>query len=403
MVALFIPSTSFAYDERFFSSNDIEWYNPDANGESCQQASTTTSNVGGTGTNKDYKGDTIVTDAQLLAIKDNKPFYEKAAQKANVPWQMLAVIHLRETGLKRYNPDNGDGPYQILSANYPPSATISDTVFQKQSDEAAMFIKNTSPNKSALGTGDIKAVKDTFFSYNGRASAYVEQAVRLGFSRNQGYEGSPYVMNIADKERDPAKSPTTWGQIKRDGGPLEYPANSDYGAFVVFSSLYGIATGGSCGSSIGGPVAQQVVALAEKELQLWIAGKLKPGTDFHKYSQGRTEAWCADFASWIYNQAGYPLKNSNEGNVSAVDEVTQIGKSNDKFEWHDANGYTPQPGDIQVQKGGQVSHVSIVVSVNGSKITKIGGNQSGSGGPTTSRVSKDNWMSSTIGYVSPKG
>lgn len=399
-------STSVAaYDELFYSSNDIEWFNPDADGTTCQQSTTTTSNIGGTGTNKDYKGDTIISDAQLKAIEANKPFYIQAANTEKIPWQMLAVIHLRETGLKRYNPSNGNGPYQILGTNYPPSGSVSDSQFQKQTNEAAKFLKGLATSPSTLGTGDVSQVKDVFFGYNGRASSYVKQAIQLGYKADQGYEGSPYVMNIADKQRDPQQNPN-WGQIVIDGGPLSYPANDDYGAFVVFSSVAGIATGGSCESSIGGPVAQRVVALAEQELQLWLSGKIKPG-DHTKYGGNPTDAWCAYFASWIYNKAGYPLTNSEGGKVAAVVDIARIGKSSDKFIWHDANGYTPQPGDIQVQQGGTgsntVSHVSIVVAVNGSNITKIGGNQSGTAGPTTSKVTKDNWMPYTIGYVSPKG
>ena len=360
--------------------------------------------TGGTGTNKDYRNRPILTDAQLSAIKDNQEFYEKAASEVGIPWQLLAVIHLRETGLKRRNPSNGDGPYQILSTNYRESDRVSDEMFLKQSIEAARFIKGKSETPDKLSSGDEAAVKDVFFRYNGRASAYANQATRNGFDKP--YEGSPYVMNIADEKRDPERNRTTWGQIKRDGGGIEYPANSDYGAFVVYSSIAGIASDGTCTSeedvAVSGTVTEKIIALAEKELKLWNSGRMKPGTDFHKYSQGRTENWCADFASWIYNKARYPLTSSPGGNESSVDGIREIGERGDKFVWHDARGYTPKPGDIQVQKGSGVSHVSIVVAVNGNKIEKIGGNQSGNGGPTTSKVTKDNWMQSTVGYVSPK-
>lgn len=48
-------------------------------------------------------------------------------------------------------------------------------------------------------------------------------------------------MNRADSRRDPTVEPTksnsTWGQIKEDNGPIEYPANNDYGAYVVYSAI----------------------------------------------------------------------------------------------------------------------------------------------------------------------
>jgi len=397
-VSMLSNSSVYAFDEQFFSSNDIIYYNPDASGAVCEQGSL--SGIAGTGTNKDYRSRPILSDAQLKALSENKPFYEAAADKAGIPWQLLAVIHLRETGLRRYNPVNGDGPYQILSVNYPPSPTIDDVTFAKQSSEAANFLKNAAPSPELLKNGDISAIKDTLFSYNGRASVYAEQATRLGF--NQPYEGSPYVMNIADEPRDPERNPTGWGQIKTDGGGIVYPANDDYGAFVVYGAMAGISSTDSCQTAQSGAVRQRVLALAEKELQLWEGDVLKPGTDFHKYSQGRDENWCADFVSWIYSQAGYPLNTSNEGNVPSVDEVAQIGKDGDKFIYHDAAGYTPQPGDLQIQKGSSVSHVSIVVSVDNGVVMKIGGNQSGDGGPSTSSVTKDDWSDSVVGYVSPK-
>jgi len=388
-------------DPTFCNENTVIYVScfPESGAAVCSASAT--ADVSGTGTNKDYKGGPILNDAQLKAVGENQSTYETAATEQKIPWQLIAAIHLRETGLKRYNPSNGNGPYQILGTNYPASDLIDDATFLKQTKEAAAFIKARSSNPDLLSKGDEGEVKDIFFSYNGRAEAYTEQAKRLGFS--EGYEGSPYVMNIADAKRDPATNPTGWGQITTDGGSLTYPANNDHGAFIAYAAMSGLSLSGDCSSTVSGPTAQKVVTLAEQELKLWLSGKMKPGTDFHKYSQGRTEAWCADFVSWLYNQAGYPLREGNEGNVAAVDDVKQIGLDGTKFEWHAAGGYTPKPGDIQVQQGGDVSHVSLVVAVDGDSITKIGGNQSGSGGPTTTKVSKDNWMPSTIGYVSPKG
>ena len=48
-------------------------------------------------------------------------------------------------------------------------------------------------------------------------------------------------MNRADQKRDPTVEPTksnkTWGQIKKDFSSIEYPANEDYGAFVVYCAI----------------------------------------------------------------------------------------------------------------------------------------------------------------------
>jgi hypothetical protein len=80
----------------------------------------------------------------------------------------------------------------------------------------------------------------------------------LGFTEEEAEngEGSPYVMNRADAKRDPTVEPTksngTWGQIKVDYGPIEYPANSDYGAYIYYVAAGGGSFSndkGECGSS----------------------------------------------------------------------------------------------------------------------------------------------------------
>lgn len=366
------------------------------------------------GDNKDYAGRDILTREQLNAISQNQPFYERAADRAGIPWQMIAVVHVRETGLARANPSNGQGIYQILSGEGGPYPTgpVNDDEFQRQTDFAANFIKgkaaaNYEENKTLNKSASADIIKDTFFSYNGRASAYAEQAQSLGFNPNtQGYEGSPYVMNKADAQRDPEQSPNSWGQIKQDHGPIEYPANSDYGAFVQYAGLTGADLGGTCDGSVSGPIRQRVTELARRELRLWDSGRLRPGTGYHKYSQGRDENWCADFVSWIYKEAGYPLIEGNEGNVPAVDTVKAIGEENDKFTYHESSNYTPRPGDLIIQKGPGVSHVMLVDSVSGNSMKVIGGNQGGTSGFTTSKVTTYTItgfaVDNIIGYVSPK-
>lgn len=163
-------------------------------------------------------------------------------------------------------------------------------------------------------------------------------------------------------------------------------------------------SGGATTTSDLSPVRQSVVCIAQAELALWKSGSLIPGTSFHKYSQGRDENWCADFASWVYNQANYPLSDSTkDGNVPAVSSVRKIGQAEGKFHWHVARGYTPRPGDLVIHENGD-SHVNIVTAVNGSSYTVIGGNQS-SYNFHNSNVSQYDISSSNsqdvTGFVSP--
>jgi hypothetical protein len=64
--------------------------------------------------NTDYAGRPILNDTQLKSIEANRSFYEISSSKYDVPWQLLAVIHLREFGLKKENPANGQGVYQFV-------------------------------------------------------------------------------------------------------------------------------------------------------------------------------------------------------------------------------------------------------------------------------------------------
>ena len=189
--------------------------------------------------NKDYRGLDILTSQQLELLNANKRFYQKAGAAYGIPWQMLAAIHYREYGLRKAGPSNGNGPYQIWGSSYP-VGSYNDDQFQAATNKAAEFLKEK------LGGRDCSSrdnVKYGFFAYNGVASAYKTQAKNLGFSNTQAGngEGSPYVMNRYDKMRDPTVEPTknnrTWGQIVTDGGSITYPANSDYGAYVVYLSL----------------------------------------------------------------------------------------------------------------------------------------------------------------------
>ena len=189
--------------------------------------------------NKDYRGQNILTDSQLALLNGNKRFYQNAAAIYGIPWQMIAAIHYREYGLRKAGPSNGHGPYQMWGDSFP-VGNYSDAQFQDATNKAAAFIKEKLGGRSCSSTDNVKY---GFFAYNGIASAYKTQALNLGFSNSQANngEGSPYVMNRYDQMRDPTVEPTksnnTWGQIKTDGGPITYPANSDYGAYVVYCSL----------------------------------------------------------------------------------------------------------------------------------------------------------------------
>lgn len=161
------------------------------------------------------------------------------------------------------------------------------------------------------------------------------------------------------------------------------------------------------------PVRQNIVCVAQAELALWRTRQMKPGTDYHKYSHGGTGNWCAWFASWVFNKAGYPISpGSPQGAVPLVSTIaggdggTSHSNVPNGFTYHSADGYIPKPGDMAIYQSG-MSHVNIVTSVSksGNSMTIIGGNQDGPSGYTTSKVTSYTRSTAAVdglsGYVSP--
>ncbi|HUC95917.1 MAG TPA: CHAP domain-containing protein [Candidatus Saccharimonadia bacterium] len=155
-------------------------------------------------------------------------------------------------------------------------------------------------------------------------------------------------------------------------------------------------------------IRQNVVCIATNELKEHWSGNLTPQDKqyYLTYTQGRPEEWCADFASWVYNEAKYPLQGGGSWSIPAVATIQSIGEANQNFHWHAAGtGYIPKPGDLAIHGG---SHVNIVVAVNGMAVTYIGGDQGSGpygGSDSGSVVSYDNevgyYNAGITGYVSP--
>lgn len=363
--------------------DDSPYYNP-AGENSCSS----TTGFAGEANNYDYAGRLILTQEQLSVISQNKAVYEAAATANNIPWQMLAVIHLREHGLQKSNPSNGQGIYQFYDKRGGPYPTgdVTDEEFLRQTMLAAEFIKakagsNLEPNRTISSSGtQPDTIKDTFFSYNGRASVYADQAEKLGFDKaTQPFEGSPYVMNKADAQRDPTVNTTTWGQIKQDNGPLVYPANNDYGAFVTYASIAGIKAGSCAESGSNSQIAELAMAEFAKNVKEEPLGS-DSGPIVDLYTNNNHVAWCAYFVSYILKAAGKPFE---EGPISYVPTMLAYANKNQLFHPKGEAGFTPQAGDIAIYNEGLdpfPSHVNIVISYNSAtgKYTSVGGNESDS-------------------------
>lgn len=91
---------------------------------------------------------------------------------------------------------------------------------------------------------------------------------------------------------------------------------------------------------------------------------------YKKFTNGRTEAWCADFATYVAREAG-----ANIPHFSGVSQIWEWGKNNGRF------STTAKVGDLIIfkgtnSKGKRVSHTGIVTRVENGKVYTIEGNTS---------------------------
>ncbi len=211
------------------------------------------------GTNRDYAGNQILSDEQMAKINEYKSLYQEIVSGTKIPWQVIATIHYLENGLSRTTSYdqlcNGgqcsNGIFQVITKQYEAGIEVSDELFVQMGKDAISELNNYISGINFKSDDDVKRF---FFTYNGQAQQYVQQARDLGFSETEANngEGSPYVMNRADQQRDPNYNQTTWGQIKQDYGSLEYPANQHYGAFIIYQVLGGSGSSTGCSTGISG-------------------------------------------------------------------------------------------------------------------------------------------------------
>lgn len=116
----------------------------------------------------------------------------------------------------------------------------------------------------------------------------------------------------------------------------------------------------------------KVVSILETEYNL--------NPDGAKYSEGVSEPWCADFVSWVFNQAGRPLENPHSGSwrIPGTYTLREYYESVDKFKPADSS-YSPKVGDIMLYDNpspfGQ--HTNIVIKNDDGVVTTVGGNEPG--------------------------
>lgn len=351
-----VPGTGLSDCQKEVLRQNIQFF--DVERESV--CSTNTSTVSSSGLPAD-----IVANIQKL-----QPDYEKAAQATGVPWQLLAAIHYRESNnnpnsdLQAGNPIGG--PYTQSSTDY---AFYGFPKTMEQSAEiAAKHLIASSKSgivKKPINTGspDAEAIKDTLFSYNGRASQYAQQAAALGFDQaKQPYEGSPYVMNNFDDLHKNMKIITT------DHGPLD-GIDTRFGAFTVYARLGGgvsSSSGSSCGAFGGGAVQGSIVQTAINyawpdhhnpnyyEMKPAYKAAIDKAQANGEYVGGLSHPGidCGGFVTRVMRDSGAdPNYNAQNGNTTAQLAYMQAHPELYKNLGTQSNTNSLQPGDIAINNG----------------------------------------------------
>lgn len=204
---------------------------------------------------------TILKKEYIERVMDHMPLYKQIQDETGVPWQIMATLHIRETG-GGDSARNGQGIFQHFGKNY----GNGPFTFEQELEQARITANNYvlkqaklsqyNTDNGSIATGNENLIKDIFFAYNGKAKAYFDQAERLGYDRDtQGFEGSPYVMNRADDARKSELNPA-WGQILTDGGPLG-KANKEPGAWLMFQALMKMTVSAPIPAPTSAPTPEQ--------------------------------------------------------------------------------------------------------------------------------------------------
>jgi hypothetical protein len=329
-----------------------------------------------------------------------------SAKNSNInPFIMLAIAS-QESSLASpsdWNTANAGNPFGREALSNQPnvsSPTRPGILWYKWTSVKASIDYTAAENQNAVGGGD--------------EAAYLRNQYGSKLDNND-------LLAFMEAYAPPSENNTT-----------QYIANIQ----SITNALINLTTGGVSGSSSAPPttaggcgsggvncnasstlvaglstVRQNVVCIARQELATW---QSQPGypwngqnsyseTGYLKYSQNRPEEWCADFASWVYDQAKYPLTPDPNWNIAYVPHIQAVGEQNQNFHWHPAvSGYTPKPGDLAIYGA---NHVNIVVSVSNNTFGYIGGDQGSGPYPGGSIVStyttNSPYDQGVSGYVSP--
>ena len=144
---------------------------------------------------------------------------------------------------------------------------------------------------------------------------------------------------------------------------------------------------------------RQVLSLARQEYQ-----KNPTGYDntVMTYTEGFEESWCADFISWIFDQADTPFVHPDTGYWRIPGVQTLMAYYQQQGAYHTiGDGYVPQLGDVafyfgETPDGDSSEHVAMILEVRGDQLVTIGGNEGDDG---IVQIRYDKWTAGSKGLV----
>lgn len=175
-------------------------------------------------------------------INENMDVYKSSADCGDVPWEMMAAIHLRETGLLREFTGNNGGPWQVD----PPQDGLDEFDFSASGCWSAEHLQGKAgdaplsgrlrPQMDPSNSSDAELIKHAFFGFNGRGGfeSNAESGKCTPKSEGDAYnwDCSAYVMNNWDAQHSDM---CIRGRI--DGGPLQDHCQGIDGAWKVYYKL----------------------------------------------------------------------------------------------------------------------------------------------------------------------
>lgn len=371
-LSIILSSNVGAIDELFYSQNNIVLYNPEDT--VCSESPSGDETTGPSGGTPSKSLTDFVEKYAGAAIATHKAY--------GISYEAILAQAAHESGMGRSKLTTQYNNFFGIKAgsSWKGKIGLMRTAEQKSNGQVyyvmAKFRAYSSPEEGFLGYGEFISSLSRYkkaLSVAEDPFKYAEELRNAGYATDISYVKKFHatirqVQAITSKDRTKYPDPST---IEID--PTARRATSEPLGLNGSSNPCEGSSGGSVGAS---EFAQRVIQIAHAE---YAKKPQEYDKTVYKYTTGRQEAWCADFVSWVYKEAGKPIGGNRGWQVPGTLTMQAIFKK--KYRYFKAGTEQPRPGDIAFYFGSQTPdegskrHVNLVMEVNGDKMVTIGGNE----------------------------